>query len=109
MSLDETGMSNFECRIVDGVLVIIDLDIGGMSVTNNIEAILRQIGDEHNLDIQRLDIPIVYRDSDGHFDGVRASKRGVRFYPLSKDKRIASQHEAVQAANSRHKKRAALV
>jgi len=70
--------------MVDGVLVIIDLDIGGMSVTNNIDAILRQISEEQGVDLIKHAVPIVYRDSEGHFDGVRASKKGARFYPLSR-------------------------
>ena len=44
------------------VLVIIDLDQGGTSVTNNAEAVVKSIAAE--LGEQTFKMPIIYRDSE---------------------------------------------
>lgn len=68
------------------VLVIEDLNLGGMSVTNNAEAIIAKIADEVGLTVHEM--PIVYRDSEGVYDGI--SDKG--FYALgetSEDRAVA--------------------
>ena len=60
------------------VLVIEDLDRGGMSVTNNIEAVLAEIEDEIGTSIYQM--PIIYRDSDGRYDGING--QNLRRNPL---------------------------
>lgn len=65
-------------QIESGVLVIIDLN-RGISVTNNIKYILLEIKDE----LGELPDKIIYRDSQGEFDGVE-HKNGQfkRFFPV---------------------------
>jgi len=83
------------------VLIIIDLDQGGMSVTNNIEAVLEQIAAKMNVSSYFLahSGPIVYRDSDGNYGGVRIDGSGtVRFYPLATRRHVTSETEAIELA-----------
>jgi hypothetical protein len=77
------------------VLVIIDLDRGGKSVTNNIKAILNSIAAVENFD---LTMPIIYKDSDGNYDGVRIDESGtISFYPLVIGQCVTNEHEAIKA------------
>lgn len=76
------------------IIVIEDLNAGQMSVTNNIEAVVAEAA-------QRLDVDpgaclIIYRDSDGIYDGVRASIGDGQygFYHLGQQ----SEEEAIKAA-----------
>lgn len=64
---------DFHLRTVDGqnIIVIEDLDAGGMSVTNNIEAVVKEAAGQ--LGVYPATALIVYRDSDGTYDGVRAA------------------------------------
>lgn len=56
--------SNFSVCIDGGVFVVIDLNNGATSVTNDIENVVAFLG-------ARIDgRPMVYRDSEGHWDGV---------------------------------------
>ena len=61
-------------------IVIIDLDRGGRSVTNDIEAVLATLDDQ----LGGLgDRPVIYRDSEGLWDGVLHSGAVFRgFRPL---------------------------
>nr|DAL85241.1 MAG TPA: hypothetical protein [Caudoviricetes sp.] len=67
--------SDYDChlRTVDGrnIIIIEDLDAGGMSVTNNIEHVVPEAAER--LGVNYCDAIIIYRDSDGTYDGVRAS------------------------------------
>lgn len=49
------------------VLLIVDRDLGGISVTNNIEKIVDRIARENNIDPSGF--KILYYDSDGIWDG----------------------------------------
>lgn len=49
------------------VIVIEDLDLGGKSVTNNIEQVVMEIEIMEKVDA--TDYMIVYKDSDGVYDG----------------------------------------
>lgn len=53
------------------IIVIEDLDAGQMSVTNNIEAVVEEAA--RRLGVDPGACLIIYRDSDGIYDGVRAS------------------------------------
>lgn len=78
------------------VLVITDLARGGMSVTNNIEAIVQSIAAEIGERVYTM--PIVYRDSMGQYDGVNGdSLQRNPFYFLDKD----NETDAVMAAIQR--------
>ena len=59
------------------VLIIYDLNLGGKSVTNDIENVLQKI-QRVNGPLPRL---IIYRDSEGRFDGVKADGE-VEFIPI---------------------------
>lgn len=77
------------------VLVITDLDRGGMSVTNNIEAIVQSIAAEIGERVYTM--PIVYRDSMGRYDGVNGdSLQRNPFYFLDKDNEAGAVIAAIQ-------------
>lgn len=86
------------------VLVIEDLNGEGMSVTNNIENILaciarlQGLGDGTKITGVFDNIPIVYKDSDGFWDGVTITdNESVQFYCLNSD----TLPEALHAARTR--------
>ncbi len=77
------------------VLVIIDRNLGRRSVTNNIEAILAKIQRETSIKPQT----IIYRDSDGCYDGIKVGENGrATFIPLVTQRPVKSEQEAVRAA-----------
>ena len=89
------------CKDDSPILVITDLHLGGMSVTNNMEAILDKIATDVNVNIYFLTqcgLQVIYRDSEGNYDGVRIDDSGtVRFYPLT-DRPVTSETEAISLA-----------
>ena len=77
-------------------LVIEDLNLGGMSVTNNIEAVIADIAHEIGEGIYKL--PIVYKDSEGQDDGINGEKlKFDTFYHIG----ATSEKDAVTAAIER--------
>lgn len=60
--------SDYEWRFKDGILSIEDLNLGKMSVTNNMENVLTEI--RSKIGDKILDAKIVYCDSEGEWDGV---------------------------------------
>lgn len=62
------------------VLVIIDLDQGGMSVTNNVEAVVKSIAAELGENTYKM--PIIYRDSTGTYDGIDGTYLEDPFYSI---------------------------
>lgn len=62
------------------VLVIIDLDQGGASVTNNIEAVVKSIAADLGEDIYKR--PIIYKDSMGICDGIDGTNLASPFYHI---------------------------
>ena len=92
--------SHYEYRIdkaVAPVLVIKDLNLGGKSVTNNIEAIIYKIAKETGSSLEAISgMKIIYRDSDGYYDGVRINGRGIAsFYPIVPMQHISNESEAL--------------
>ena len=92
--------SDYTYELVGPVLCIVDLDLGAMSVTNNIENVMSHIKKE----IEDLGIPfppiVIYRDSDGMWDGVEfvgSEEKRITFYPLQKKDR----QEAIDMAKQR--------
>lgn len=62
------------------VLIIEDSDLGNRSVTNDIQNVLTAI---HN-ELDFLPETIIYKDSEGNFDGVDHDKgKFIRFYPVN--------------------------
>lgn len=91
------GRSDYDCRLQAGggqsVMVIEDLDAGGTSVTNNIEAVVPEAAEQLGVDYHK--VLIIYRDSDGIYDGVRCTDGGgFGFYHLGQRDEAA----AVEAA-----------
>lgn len=82
------------------VIVIVDLNVGGMSVTNNIDAVVEDVCESTGL--MPGEAEIIYRDSDGIYDGVFESGGAGSFrcsiYALARLRRIADENEAVAAA-----------
>lgn len=68
--------SDYEYNVVENMLLITDRNLGGMSVTNDIENVLTAIRAE-GVDTDGLEI--VYRDSEGLFCGVLESDGGIIF------------------------------
>jgi hypothetical protein len=62
------------------VLVIIDLDQGGMSVTNNVESVVKSIAAELGENTYKM--PIIYRDSMGIYDGIDGTCLEDPFYSI---------------------------
>jgi len=101
MRFDPSDDSDYTYRIEnnkDGsVLVIIDLNIGRKSVTNNIEAILRRIAADEKIVLTTMQI--IYRDSEGNYDRVQVSASGsVSFYPLFIDTSVTDEQQAIKLA-----------
>lgn len=63
--------AHFSSEVVDGVICIEDADDGAASVTNDAEAVVEFVVDAFG------DRPIVYRDTDGRWDGL--GHNGNRF------------------------------
>lgn len=65
---DLFGGPDFEYYLFDDAVVILDLNVGGQSVTNGIRSVIEQIHRrEPALMVGR---PVIYQDSSGIFDGV---------------------------------------
>ncbi len=80
------------------VIVIEDLNQGRMSVTNNIEAVVETVCAAAEL--TSGDAEIIYRDSDGVYDGIYEHGGVLHFYALARLRRIKDENEAVAAALS---------
>ena len=95
------GKSDFTYRITSDpnpVLMITDLNQGGMSVTNNMDAVMEEI----NLNLEADRIPVIYRDSEGVFSGVHVNSAGsVNFHSLVPGQIITDEQEAIQAVTQR--------
>lgn len=74
------------------VLAIIDLDQGGASVTNNAEAVVKSIAAE--LGEQIFKMPIIYRDSEGAYDGIDGTYLEDPFYSIGSKKEDSAAYEA---------------
>jgi hypothetical protein len=81
---------DYQYRQEDEFLLIVDLNQGGLSVTNGIEQVLLAI----KAGFPRWDEirHIIYRDSDGTWDGIDFDKDGdfIDFYPIGLELREAA-------------------
>lgn len=98
--MKQADLSDFQFHVARcsgvNVLVIIDLNLGGRSVTNNIESILSD-AIAPTLGSLIYGFPIIYRDSDGIYDGVRvtgANNDQVDFYSIG----VTDEQEAIRIA-----------
>ena len=79
---DMFGGPDFDYEVMGSVVVIYDLDKGGKSVTNGIDMVLEAIARE----IGGLsDKKVIYRDSQGVFDGVNTDKTKQRFFSIGEE------------------------
>lgn len=63
--------SDYNWGIKEGILVIEDLNLGRMSVTNNAESVISEIYTQIGTQLHNLDI--IYKDSEGIWDQLIAS------------------------------------
>jgi len=61
-----TPRSDYNWGIKEGILVIEDLNLGRMSVTNNAEGVINEIYSQIGAQLHNLDI--IYKDSEGIWD-----------------------------------------
>jgi hypothetical protein len=76
--------SDYYFIIDHNTLCIVDRDEGGVSVTNNAEAVLDEIKElllPHGL---RMPPVVIYCDSEGMWDGMEYVDGTLTFYPLRK-------------------------
>lgn len=88
----------YHTREINGtsVLVIIDLDQGGMSVTNNVEAVVKSIAAELGPVVYRM--PIIYKDSMGIYDGIDGSNLASPFYSIGETDEARAATKAAEKA-----------
>jgi hypothetical protein len=67
-------------RFSGNVISIVDLDLGNRSVTNDIESVLRKIEHYHQGSIGGF--RIIYRDSEGTWDGIEWNGEHASFFAL---------------------------
>jgi hypothetical protein len=73
--------SDYSYSIQGQIILVIDEDKGGTSVTNNISNVLRDIAIKEGID--PVGFNIAYKDSMGNWDGVSLSSNGkASFYPI---------------------------
>lgn len=94
---DAAAQSDYDYHVVTGqampVIVIEDLDRGGKSVTNNADAVYAAVLAEAGYGPGEA--KVIYRDSDGCYDGLALSDGKVQFYPLRRVERVKSEAEAI--------------
>jgi len=76
--------SDFTWEIRKNVLVIVDLDLGNQSVTNDIRRVLRYIREQIGIITFDELKAVIYRDSDGYFDEVKCLSESKHFYSLAR-------------------------
>ena len=73
--------ADFTYTIEGNVIAIVDLCLGGRSVSGDIETVLREIGRELKSDLSGY--ALVYRDGQGNWDGIRlVDGDTIDFYAL---------------------------
>lgn len=71
-------------------VIIRDNDLGNISVTNNMEMILIDLFEL----VPKLDeTTIIYRDSDGNYDGVKLKDNGFEFFPIGEKSESRAIHK----------------
>lgn len=82
--------SDYTYTVYDGLIQIIDLDKGRASVTNNIENVVREICDKEQLQADQY--MIIYRDSEGDWDGWEPKRGFIYLGEKSPDKALERYH-----------------
>src|SRR6266446_9357915 len=74
------SQADFTYSILGNVIAIVDLDLGNRSVTNDIENVLSKIEYYHQGSISAFHI--MYRDSEGIWDGIDWDGKRASFFAL---------------------------
>ena len=86
--------AEFSYSVHQGVLKIVDLNLGSNSVTNDVGRVLRKIDQWQPGLIARCSI--MYRDSMGYWDGMEWDGQEVRFFPIRETDERAAERELRQ-------------
>ena len=75
--------SDYSYSIHEKTILIIDLDKGGRSITNNMSNVLKDISFKEGIDLSFYNI--AYKDSLNEWDGVKIGDNSkISFYPIRK-------------------------
>lgn len=95
MSLFNKVKASYTHKIKDGVVLIVDLNIG-TSVTNDMENVLAEIEEKEGKHLKGC--KIAYQDTEGIWDGVTYNKDGsIDFYSID----VMSENEAFDILKTR--------
>jgi hypothetical protein len=72
--------ADFSYSLSGNVISIVDLNLGNRSLTNDIESVLRKIEHYHQGSI--VGFKIMYRDSEGTWDGIEWNGEHASFFAL---------------------------
>ena len=76
--------SNYKYTIDGNIIFIEDLNLGSISVTNDIENVISDISKEMNTSMDNF--KVIYKDSDGVIDGIVTDKGMFdKFYYIGED------------------------
>ena len=100
--MTKLSKANYDYDMVDGILWIEDLNKGGMSVTNDMGNVLKEIASE-NEPHKLIDFGIIYKDSLGYWDRVKiesgfdsSGDQKDNFYFLPLGYQITNREVAIQ-------------
>lgn len=68
--------SDYHAEIINEVLCIYDLNKGAMSVTNDIENVIKEALFSNPAVAEIVNLVVIYRDSEGRWDEVKVSPTG---------------------------------
>jgi hypothetical protein len=83
--------ADFSYTMTLDLIKIVDLNLGNKSVTNDIENVLRKIEGWHQGSIAGF--KIMYRDSDGYWDGINWNGQHATFFALRETSEAAAENE----------------
>ena len=88
------SQADFNYSISGNVISIVDLNLGNRSVTNDIENVLRKIEHYHQASI--VPYNIIYRDSEGIWDGITWDGKRASFFALRETEEGAARAKLLQ-------------
>jgi hypothetical protein len=91
--------ADFTYSMSPDVIAITDLDLGNKSVTNDIENVLRKIEYWHQGPIKGH--RIMYRDSEGIWDGVQWDGRRASFFALQETEEALARKKLLSRQENR--------
>lgn len=77
--------ADYSVDVIRGIIVITDLDLGGRSVTNDAEGVIKDLVESGGFKLDTT--PVIYRDSTGHYDQLKVvDDKFAGFGPLNTDR-----------------------